>query len=414
MRILIVGSGGREHALAWKLAQEAEVICAPGNPGIALVGECVPVAATDHNGLTALALAREVDLVLVGPENPLVAGLADKLRGAGIATLGPGADGAQLEASKAYSKALMVEAGVPTPRFETFFDPLSAKAFAGSLLMQGKGVVVKASGNALGKGVMVCSEPEEVAEAIDAMLVDREFGDAGAEIVIEERLIGYEFSLLTLCSGTDFRSLPVAQDYKRALDGDRGPNTGGMGSYSPVGTVDAGMVARVEASTVKPILDAMRSRGIDYRGVLFSGMMVEEGVAYCLEYNVRFGDPETQSVVRRLGNGFAVALGACANGAEIPSIEVLDDAAVTVVVASGGYPGTYAKGKQIELGPMPGGVEVFHSGTSVADGKLVTAGGRVCAVSAAGATQDEARKNAYQGAEQVKFEGAFFRRDIAS
>ncbi len=413
MRILVVGSGGREHALVWKLAQEAEVLCAPGNPGIAAIAECIPVPFTDPDGLIALCRDRSVDLVVVGPEDPLVAGLADRLRGAGIPTFGPGAEGAKLEASKAFSKALMHKARVPTARYETFTDSLSARTYANSQLMEGRGVVVKASGNALGKGVVVCSEPEEAEEAITDMLEDRRFGDAGAEIVIEERLIGFEFSLLTLCSDQGFYSLPVAQDYKRALDGDRGPNTGGMGSYSPVSRVSHEMVAYTEAYVVAPILAALKDRRVPFRGLLFSGLLVQDGEVHCLEYNVRFGDPETQTLMRRIGTGFAAALLACANGEAIPPIELLNVEAVTVVTASGGYPGDYEKGLPITVGEMPAGVVLFHAGTAITDGQLVTNGGRVIAVSAAAPTIAQTRQLAYEGAKQVQFAGKYLRSDIA-
>jgi phosphoribosylamine---glycine ligase len=413
MRILVVGSGGREHALVWKLAQEAEVLCAPGNPGIASIAECLPIPPSGADDLIAVCKSREVDLVVVGPEDPLVAGLADRLREAGIATFGPGAEGAKLEASKAFSKELMRKAHVPTARYETFTDSLSARTYSNTQLMEGRGVVIKASGNALGKGVVVCSEPEEAEEAITDMLDDRRFGDAGAEIVIEERLVGFEFSLLTLCSDAGFYSLPIAQDYKRALDGDRGPNTGGMGSYSPVPRISSEMVTYTEAHVVAPILAALKEQGISFRGLLFSGLLVQDGEVYCLEYNVRFGDPETQTVVRRLGNGFAEALFACAEGRPIPAIELLNVEAVTVVTASGGYPGDCEKGMPITLGELPAGVELFHAGTGLKDGHLVTAGGRVIAVSAAAPTIAKARQLAYEGAQQVQFAGKYLRTDIA-
>ncbi len=414
MRILVVGSGGREHALAWKLAQEAEIFCAPGNPGMAEVGECLPISVQDHENLARVCMDLGIDLVVVGPEDPLVAGLSDRLRGEGIHVFGPGAEAAKLEASKAFSKELMVRAGVPTARFEAFADPLAAKAFAGSLLMEGRGVVIKASGNALGKGVVLCSEPEEAEEAIESMLVDKVFGAAGNEIVVEERLSGREYSLLTFCSGTNILSLPVAQDYKRALDGDRGPNTGGMGSFAPATWVSPDLVAQTEQRTVIPILTALKERGIDYRGVLFSGMLVQDGLPYCLEYNVRFGDPETQSVMRLLGDGFARALMACAKGETIPEFSILDRAAVTVVVASGGYPGTYSKGKPISIGVMPEDIEIFHAGTALVEGLLVTSGGRVLGISALADTVEQARARAYGAAKRVDFEGAYLRSDIAA
>lgn len=415
MRILVIGSGGREHALAWKLAQEAEVLVAPGNAGIAQELECVDVKASDSEGILALCRERDIDLVVVGPEDPLIAGLGDFLRTGGFPVYGPGSLGARLEGSKAYSKQLMAEAGVLTARYESFQEATLAKEFARSLVDSGAMPVIKASGNALGKGVVVANSLTEAEDAIDMMMVDREFGDAGSTVVVEERLLGFEFSLLTICSGTDFYSLPVAQDYKRALDGDRGPNTGGMGTYSPVAAVSSDMVMEAEALAVRPILSHLKANGIDYRGTLFSGFMVQNGKPYCLEYNVRFGDPETQTVMRRLGSGFAAALLAAAKGESISPIEVLDHSAVTVVVASGGYPGSYAKGIPVQIpSDLPDAVKVFHAGTALQDGQLVSSGGRVLGVSAIGDSQEEARAAAYAACDLIEFEGKHLRRDIAA
>ncbi len=409
MKVFVVGSGGREHALAWKLSQESEVFACPGNPGIAQVAECV------DGDPVAVAQAIRPDLIVIGPENPLIEGLADNLRALGFAVFGPGARGAQLEASKAFSKDLMAKAGVPTAAFGTFSDAAQAIEFARARYDAGYQVAVKASGAALGKGVVVCETFEEASEAIEMMMVDREFGDAGATVVIEDRLVGREFSLLTLCSGTSFLSLPIAQDYKRALDGDRGPNTGGMGTYSPCGWVSDELVRQSEAEIVAPLLSQLANDGIDYRGVLFSGVMVQDGVPYCLEYNVRFGDPETQTVMRRLGSGFLSALMAVAEGRAVPQVEVLDNAAVTVVMASGGYPGQYEKGRPISIPDgLSESVVVFHAGTLMRDGKLVTSGGRVLGVSEVGKTVDEARAKAYSAVSQIQFEGAFARRDVGT
>ena len=407
MRILVVGSGGREHALCWKLAQGHEVVCAPGNPGIAADVACVP--ADDLAGL-----AKGFDLVVVGPEDPLVEGLADRIRTAGVAVYGPGADGARLEASKAFSKALMQEAGVPTAAFFTFHHAEPALEYARNRFGEGLRVAVKASGNALGKGVVVCDALEEAEGAIREMMVERRFGEAGATVVVEERLVGPEFSLLTLVGDHDFSSLPVAQDHKRAFDGDRGPNTGGMGTVSPCAWVSDDAVREAEDRCIRPLLALMRDRGISYRGTLFSGLMVQNGTPYCLEYNVRFGDPETQSVMLRLGGGFGEALFAAATGARVPPVEVLDDFATTVVVASGGYPGGYDKGLPIEVGDLPEGAKLFHAGTALIDGRLVTSGGRVVGASASGSTMAEARSRAYAAAAAVRFEGAFYRGDIGT
>jgi phosphoribosylamine--glycine ligase len=414
MRILVVGSGAREHALAWKLAQDDEVICAPGNPGIAEDVECVPVMASDAAGLLDLCRARSVDLVVVGPEDPLVAGLADHLRAGGVAVYGPGRDGAQLEASKAFAKDLMQSAGIPTAAFQTFTDAKSAMEYVRVRFEQGRGVAVKASGNALGKGVVVCPSIAEAEDSISRMMVLREFGEAGATVVIEDCLSGPEFSLITLVGDQNFVSLPVAQDYKRALDGDRGANTGGMGSFSPVGWLPDGLVEQVEQSVIAPLLKQLRQRDIAFRGTLFSGLMMDDGDPYCLEYNVRFGDPETESLMLRLGKGLGRSLHQAATGARIEAPEVLPNAAVSVFVASGGYPESYGKGYPIEIGAVPSGAKLFHAGTTRQDGRLVTSGGRVICASASAASLDDAKALAYQAAEAIRFEGAFYRRDVAA
>lgn len=409
MRILVVGSGGREHALAWKLAQEHEVACAPGNPGIAEDVRTLPISATDTAAL--VEAAKRFDLVVVGPEDPLVAGLADSLRERSVLVFGPGAAGARLEASKAFSKAMMRAADVPTAAFGSFTSASEASEFARSRFDAGLGVAVKASGNALGKGVVVCETFAEADEAIRRMMVEREFGEAGAEVVVEDRLVGREFSLLTLVSEEGYLSLPVAQDHKRAFDGDQGPNTGGMGTVSPCDWVTKDLVREAETRVVAPLLAELKARGISYRGTLFSGLMVQDGTPYCLEYNVRFGDPETQSLMMRLGSGFGQALYSFATGGSVP-FQTLDNAAATVVLASGGYPGEYPKGLPIEIGPLPEGAKLFHAGTALRDGRLVTNGGRVIAASAAAPTLAEAREKAYAAAAAVRFEGAFYRRDI--
>ncbi len=407
-KILVIGTGGREHALAWKLAQEAEVFVSPGNPGISTVATLMPG--------TPLEAARAVqpDLVVIGPENPLIDGLADTLRGEGFAVFGPGASGAHLEGSKAFCKEVMTAAGVRTAGYRSFTNRTEAGAYAREKFESGRPVVVKASGAALGKGVVVCESLDEADEALDMMMIDREFGEAGTTIVIEDRLRGPEFSLLSVCNGREFVSLPVAQDYKRALDQDRGPNTGGMGTYSPVDSISSGLVMQTERDTVSPLIEELRNRRIDYRGVLFSGLMVDGGQPWCLEYNVRFGDPETETVMRRLGSGFAELLLAAARGEDLPALEVKSDAAVTVIMASGGYPGAYEKGVPIAIPhDLPEGVVVFHCGTAMRDGQLVTAGGRVLAVSATGESVQAARASAYAAADRIEFSGKHFRRDIA-
>lgn len=413
MKILIIGSGGREHALAWKLSQEAEVHAAPGNPGMVACAECHDVPVTDHYGLVGLARKLAVDLVVVGPENPLIDGLADTMRTIGLNVFGPGKDGAQLEGSKAFSKKLMHDSYVPTAAYKICTDPQSAVSFVRELAAEGKNVAVKASGAAFGKGVVVCASAEDAEEAVEMMLVKKEFLEAGETIIVEERLYGQEFSMLSLCTDGGFLTLPLAQDYKRAGNGDTGLNTGGMGSYSPVNWVSPEVARQTEEKVVAPILGALQERSIPFRGMLFSGLLVQDRVPYCLEYNVRFGDPETQSVMARLGKGLADALLACAKGEQIPDIEVLDRAAVTVVLASKGYPSKYPKGVPITVPPTFGpNATAFHAGTAAVGGQLVTDGGRVMAVTGWGNTAEEARLHAYEAVSKVSFDGMHYRTDI--
>ena len=411
VRILVIGGGGREHALAWKLAQEAEVICAPGNPGIADDVECVPIPAHDFAGIVKMARDRVVDLVVVGPEDPLIAGLADALREQGFPTFGPGQVAAQLEGSKAFAKAMMQRTGVPTAAYQTFTDAGASKEYVTRMFGEGRQVALKASGNALGKGVIVCSTLEEALVGIDTL---KSLGEAGRTLVIEERLIGREFSLLTVVSDAGVFSLPVSQDHKRVFDADRGPNTGGMGTYSPPSWLSDDIVRQAEAEVAIPVIKALKDDKIGYRGILFSGLMVTSEGPKCIEYNVRFGDPETQSVMRRLGSGFAQSLFEAANGGTITPIPVLDNAALTVAVASGGYPGEYGRGLPISIGELHPAVKVFHAGTKLAEGKLVTNGGRVLGVSAVGSTFKQARELAYAAVNQISFEGMHYRTDIGA
>lgn len=414
MRVLVLGSGGREHALAWKLVEEGnEVVVAPGNAGIGKFFECVELDLLDRMRLLELANSLSPDLIVIGPEDPLIRGLADMLRENGFATFGPGADGARLEGSKAFSKDLMRQGGVPTADFQAFSNSDSAREYVQKQFAEGKEVAVKASGAALGKGVVVCSSEEEALEAVSFMMDEAKLGESGKTVVIEERLKGREFSLLTLVSEGGIWSLPVAQDYKQIGDGDSGPNTGGMGTYSPVSWLDAGVVARTEEAVVRPILKVFGELGVGYRGVLFSGLMVDGDNVRCLEYNVRFGDPETQSVMRRLGSGFGESMLAVANGGAPSEVSVLDQAAVTVVAASAGYPGSYEKGVPLTVGSMPMGTEVFYAGVSGSGDGLVTSGGRVLGVSAVGPTLELARAAAYEGLGRVSFEGMTARSDIA-
>lgn len=412
VRILVVGGGGREHALAWRLSKEADVIVAPGNPGIAEDCETVPISTKDHVGLLDLCKQRSIDLVVVGPEDPLIEGLGSFLRSAGFAVYGPNSDGAQLEGSKAFSKKIMQDAGVPTAAFGTFTDPKMATEFARSRYDLGKAVAVKASGNALGKGVVVADTFEQAEAAIKEMMVDKLYGAAGDTLVIEDRLLGPEFSLLTIVGDQNYVSLPVAQDHKRAYDGDLGPNTGGMGAFSPIEWITDSLIRQVEQQIIEPTLAVLRSLGISYRGTLFSGIMMDDGLPHCLEFNVRMGDPETQAIMMRVEKGYAEALYAAATGQIVPPIEISTDPSITVVVAAENYPLSGSKGSAITLGPIPNGTKLFHAGTAKVDGELVTNGGRIFAASAQAATLDQARALAYEVANSVRFEGARFRTDI--
>jgi len=415
MKVLVVGSGGREHALAWKLAQEAEVFAIQGNPGIAHVATVIPRAEISAPSIVAAVGKYGLDLVVVGPEDPLVLGLGNDLRAQGIAVFGPDKDAAQLEASKAFSKEVMLAAGIPTASFRTFHHAVEAEQYVRERYADGHSVAVKASGNALGKGVVVTDDVSEAVEAVHSMMVRHEFGEAGSTVVIEDRLRGREFSVLTVIGDSNFVSLPISQDHKRVFDGDHGPNTGGMGTYSPCDWVTEAMVAEVEAQVVHPLLLELKRRHISYRGTLFTGVMMHHDRPYCLEFNVRFGDPETQTVMRRLGKGFVDALYQAATGGIVEPVEVLPHAAVTVVMASHGYPGRYQKGVPIQIGTFAENVELFHAGTALTpEGQLVTAGGRVFGVSATGGTVAEARQSAYAAAKQVQFAGGFCRSDIAA
>jgi phosphoribosylamine---glycine ligase len=411
VRILVIGSGGREHALAWKLAQETEVICAPGNPGIAEDVECITTPVHDFAGILSIARTREIDLVVVGPEDPLIAGLGDALREQGFSVFGPDSVAAQLEGSKAFAKAMMQRAGVPTAAYQTFIDGNAAKEYVKGQFADGKQVALKASGNALGKGVIVCPTLEEALEGIDTL---KALGEAGKTLVIEEMLIGREFSLLTIASDQGIHSLPVAQDYKRIFDHDQGPNTGGMGTYSPLAWLNSSVIAQVESEIVTPILKAFADDRVPYRGILFSGIMVAPEGPKCIEYNVRFGDPETQTVMRCLGSGLAHSLMQAAKGETISAIPVESHHAVTVALSSGGYPGSYEKGAPITIGQLEPNVKLFHAGTSLFNGQLVTNGGRVLGVSAIGDSPESARNLAYRAVNQITFPGMHYRTDIGA
>ena len=395
MNILLLGSGGREHALAWKMAASPltdQLFCAPGNAGIAREAKCVALDIADHAAVIAFCRKNGVDFVVVGPEAPLCAGIVDDLEAAGIKAFGPSRAAAQLEGSKGFTKDLCRANGIPTAAYERFVDAAAAKAYARS---RGAPLVVKADGLAAGKGVVVAETLAEAEAAIDMMLGGG-LGDAGAELVIEEFLDGEEASFFALCDGTTAIPLASAQDHKRAFDGDKGPNTGGMGAYSPAPVVDAAMSARVMDEIVLPTLAAMRAMGAPYKGVLFAGLMLTAQGPKLIEYNVRFGDPECQVLMLRLMSDLVPALLASRDGM-LRSLDLrwYPQAALTVVMAARGYPGPYAKGSVIEGlddAAAVEGVEIFHAGTKEEDGRILANGGRVLNVSALGRTVGEARR----------------------
>ena len=416
MKVLIVGGGGREHAIAWKLKRDdptLELHCAPGNPGIAALATCHPTPVHDLDGLVTQALWARPDLTIVGPEAPLAAGLVDRLAARGLRAFGPSAAAAHIESSKRFAKELMMRAGVPTARATWHEDVASARDAVRQL---GAPVVVKASGLASGKGVMVCESIEAADAAIDDMLSAHRFGTSGDEILVEEFMEGEELSIFFLTDGTTAHPMLAAQDHKRLLDDDEGPNTGGMGAYAPVSLATADVVRRVQESIVEPTLRAMRDAGAPFRGLLYCGLMLTEAGPKVVEFNCRFGDPETQVVLPLMKSSLLPYLVACTvDGglAKTGDLEFSDGAAVTTVVAAAGYPESPRTGDEIDLSGMPEDVIVFHAGTSLsADGRLLTAGGRVVAVTGIAPTFAEAQERSRYGAEQVMFAGRILRRDI--
>jgi phosphoribosylamine--glycine ligase len=417
VRILIVGSGAREHALAWKCMQSdltERVFCAPGNGGTGGMARNVPIAADDVVGLTRFARRERIGLAVLGPEAAVAAGVGDALRDLEIPVFGPGREAGRIESSKAFAKRLMAEAGIPTPGFEVFIEAEPAKRWARE--REGR-VAVKADGLALGKGVVVASSAQEADAAIDQMLVGKAFGAAGATVVLEERLEGQELSMLAVTDGTEVVPLAPARDFKRALEGDQGPNTGGMGAYSPPAGVDDGLLDEVAEKVLKPAVRRLAETGAEYRGVLYAGLMLTGTGFQVLEFNARFGDPEAQVVLPRLDSDLVALMLSAARGSleSTPDLAWKREAAVGVVVASGGYPGDHRTGLPIAgLTNMPPGVIVFHAGTRYEPGRgLVTSGGRVLTVVALGRSVAEAREAALSGAGRVRFPGAYFRPDIA-
>ncbi|WP_285908046.1 phosphoribosylamine--glycine ligase [Pseudodesulfovibrio pelocollis] len=417
MKILVVGGGGREHAICWKLSQNPKVtaiLCAPGNGGTARLGENVPIKDDDIPGLIALARDREVDLVVAGPELPLVLGLVNALDREGIPCFGPCAYAANLEGSKAFSKNLMHEAGVPTAPFRVFDEYDEAVAF---VRKKGAPIVVKADGLAAGKGVVVAATVDEAVDALTDMMVKGSFGTAGARVVVEETLKGEEASFLAFCDGTNYALLPSSQDHKAVGEGDTGPNTGGMGAYSPAPVLPEEKYAETAEMCIKPILKHLAAKGEPFKGILYAGLMYTENGPSVLEYNVRFGDPECQPLLMRLETDLLTIMFACIDG-KLDTIEVRStpQTACGVVMAAKGYPGTYPKGMEItgldEADAMDG-VKVFQAGTRLENGKTVTSGGRVLCVTALGDTLAEAKQRAYQAVEKIHFDNSYFRRDIA-
>jgi phosphoribosylamine---glycine ligase len=418
MKVLLVGGGGREHALAWRLRQDdptIEIFAAPGNPGIAEIATCVPVASLDIEGLRGIALGREIDWTLVGPEAPLAAGLADAFRADGSAVFGPSAAGAALETSKAFSKSLMIDAGVPTARAVSVRDVREAHRAIDAM---GAPVVVKASGLAAGKGVIVCQTIADAKRAASAMLDENAFGDAGSTILIEEFMEGEELSVFVLTDGTRMVALPAAQDHKRLLDGDQGPNTGGMGAYCPVSLVDRtpDLIDDVLDTVVAPTLAAMRARGTPFTGLLYAGLMLTGDGPKVIEFNCRFGDPETQAVLPALGDDVSISelMRIIAKGGELPDAKLTTArAAVTTVIAAAGYPDRPRSDDVITLPAVGSDALIFHAGTKRGpNGALLTAGGRVLSVTGLGPALEEAQRRSQDLAAAVRFAGKQFRTDI--
>ena len=415
MNILLLGSGGREHALAWKMASSPltdRLYCAPGNAGIAKEAECVALDVADHGAVIAFCRARRIDLVVVGPEAPLCAGIVDDLEAAGIKAFGPTRAAARLEGSKGFTKDLCRANGIPTAAYERFRATDPAKTY---LRARGAPIVVKADGLAAGKGVVVAQTVAEAEAAID-MMFGGALGEAGGEVVIEEFLAGEEASFFALCDGDTAMALTTAQDHKRAFDGDQGPNTGGMGAYSPAPNIDVAMSARVMAEIITPTLRAMRAMGAPYKGVLYAGLMITADGPKLIEYNARFGDPETQVLMLRLMSDLVPALLASRDG-QLKSFDLrwYPDPALTVVMAAKGYPGDYARGSVIEGlddAAKVEGVEIFHAGTKADGNRILANGGRVLNVSAIGKTVREAQARAYEAISRIRWPEGFYRHDI--
>lgn len=416
MQVLVIGGGGREHALAWKASQSAsveKVYCVPGNPGIAEIAECVKLDITDNEVLVRFAKEHNIDLTIVGPEVPLANGIVDAFRRQGLAIFGPTQAAAQIEGSKSFAKDLMKKYHIPTAKFEVFTEAEAAKAY---IVEQGAPIVIKADGLAAGKGVVVAMTLDEALEAVDMMMCDNAFGSAGAQVVIEEFLSGEEASVLTFCDGTTIVPMISSQDHKRAYDNDEGPNTGGMGTYAPAPVVTADILARVQKEILEPTVAAMKAEGMPYTGCLYAGLMITENGPKVIEFNARFGDPETQVVLPLLNSDMVEIMLACVNGTlDKLDIKWKNEAAVCVVMAAGGYPQNYHKGDVIsglDTAAEQGAI-VFHAGTAQDGDNIVTNGGRVLGVTALGNDIRQAVDHAYQAVKSIRFDNVHYRNDIA-
>ncbi|GAB4255990.1 MAG: phosphoribosylamine--glycine ligase [Deferrisomatales bacterium] len=416
MKVLVVGGGGREHALVWKIAQSprvSKIFAAPGNAGTAELAENVPIGAEDVDGLAAFAAREGIDLTVVGPEAPLVLGIVDRFQERGLRIFGPTAAAARLEGSKAFSKRIMERYGVPTAAYREFADPEAARAY---IRERGAPIVVKADGLAAGKGVTVARTVEEALAAVEAIMVGRTFGEAGRTVVVEECLEGEEASFLAFCDGRHVLPMASSQDHKPVFDGDRGPNTGGMGAYSPAPVLTAELFDEAVRTVVQPVVEGMAAEGTPYVGVLYAGLMVREGQIRVLEFNCRFGDPECQPIVMRMKGDLVPVLEACIEG-RLDQVDLEWDprAAVCVVMASEGYPGSYPKGVEIQGLEAAGALDdvvVFHAGTRRAGDKVVTSGGRVLGVTARGDGVAEAIERAYRAVGEIRWPGVHYRKDI--
>lgn len=417
MKILVVGGGGREHAIVWRLAQDScrpTLFCAPGNAGTAGLAQNVPLSAEDVPGLLTWAQANRPDLTVVGPEVPLCLGITDAFNAAGLRVFGPCQAASRMEGSKLFSKEIMNAAGVPTAQSQSFDNADAATAALADFSLP---VVIKADGLAAGKGVIIAQTRDEAIAAIRSMLVNAVFGNAGAHVLIEEFLEGEEASILALVDGEHTVLLPASQDHKRIYDADQGPNTGGMGAYTPAPVVTSDLLPVITDTVILPVVRELKRRGIVYKGVLYAGLMISPRGINVLEFNARFGDPETEAVLPRIAGDLIPALEACIDGTlDASLVRVRPEAAATVIMAAGGYPGPYKKGTPIhgldEAALVPDSV-VFHAGTALKDGQVVTSGGRVLAVTALGADLKTAVGRAYKAISKIQFDGAHYRRDIA-